>query len=368
MNPIVTNIVENNHILEFTLQNVDVSVANAIRRTVLSEIDINAFITETFEENQCTIHKNTSRFHNEIVKQRLSCIPIHMEDLDMLPGKYLLEVEKKNEESNNIYVTTEDFKVKNKETNQYLTRDETKKIFPPNELTGDYICFVRLRPQIASNIPGEEIKLECEFSTSNAKNNSMYNVVSLCSFGNTIDKVKVQKEWSNRESKYKQDGFSESEINFEKKNFMLLDAQRQYVNNSFDFSIKTLNIFSNKVLVYKACEQMKKKLEQFDHDVDADIVFIRLSENTMQNCYDIVIENEDYTLGKLLEYGIYEKYFEKEKLIEYCGFKKFHPHDKQSVIRMAYTSPMDRVNIKQQLKTISKSFIDVFNGIQKMFS
>jgi hypothetical protein len=35
---------------------------------------------------------------------------------------------------------------------------------------------------------------------------------------------------------------------------------------------------------------------------------------------------------------------------------------------MAYTSPMDRVNIKQQLKTISKSFIDVFNGIQKMFS
>ena len=46
MNPIVTNIVENNHILEFTLQNVDVSVANAIRRTVLSEIDINAFITE----------------------------------------------------------------------------------------------------------------------------------------------------------------------------------------------------------------------------------------------------------------------------------------------------------------------------------
>ena len=88
MNPIVTNIVENNHILEFTLQNVDVSVANAIRRTLLSEIDVNAFITETFEDNQCTIHKNTSRFHNEIVKQRLSCIPIHMEDLDILPGKY----------------------------------------------------------------------------------------------------------------------------------------------------------------------------------------------------------------------------------------------------------------------------------------
>lgn len=368
MNPIVTNIVENNHILEFSLQNTDVSVANAIRRTILSEIDVNAFVTETFEKNQCTIHKNTSRFHNEIVKQRLSCIPIHMEDLDILPGKYLLEVEKRNEDSNNIYVTTEDFKIKNKETNQYLTRDETKKIFPPNELTGDYICFLRLRPQIASNILGEEIKLECEFSTSNAKDNSMFNVVSLCSFGNTIDKVKVQKEWLNRESKYKQDGLSETEIKFEKKNFMLLDAQRQYIKDSFDFTIKSLNVFSNKSLVFKSCEQMKHKLEQFDHDVDADIVFIRLSENTMKNCYDIVVDNEDYTLGKILEYGMYKKYFEKEKLIEYCGFKKFHPHDKQSVIRIAYASPIDRVNIKQQLKTISKSFIDVFSDIQKMFS
>ena len=196
----------------------------------------------------------------------------------------------------------------------------------------------------------------------------MFNVVSLCSFGNTIDKVKVQNEWSNRESKYKQEGFSETEIIFEKKNFMLLDAQRQYEKNSFEFAIKSLNIFTNKSLVFKACEQMKNKLEQFDHDVDADIVFIRLSENTMQNCYDIVIENQDYTLGKILEYGIYDKYFEKDKLLEYCGFKKFHPHDKQCVIRMAYKSPMDRVNIKQHLKTISKSFVDVFKDIQKMFS
>lgn len=368
MNPTVTNIVENNQILEFTLQNVDVSIANAIRRIILSEIEVNAFITETFEENQCIIETNTTRFHNEIIKQRLSCIPIHMEDLSVLPNKYILEVEKKNEESNNIYVTTEDFKIKNKETNQYLTHDETKKIFPPNDLTGDYISFVRLRPQIALNIPGEEIKLTCEFSKSSAKINSMYNVVSLCSFGNTIDKVKVEKEWSNREGKMKQDGFSESEIKFEKKNFHLLDAQRQYVNNSFDFSIKGLGIFSNKTMVYKACEIMKNKLEQFEHDVDADIVFIRISENTMQNCFDIVIENEDYTLGKLLEYGIYTKYFEKDKAIEFCGFKKFHPHDKQSVIRIAYISPMDRVNIKQQLKVVSKSFVEIFNNIQKMFS
>ena len=61
----------------------------------------------------------------------------------------------------------------------------------------------------------------------------MYNV-SLCSFGNTIDKLKVEKEWSNREGKMKQEGFSESEINLKRKN--LLDAQRQYIENSFIFN------------------------------------------------------------------------------------------------------------------------------------
>jgi hypothetical protein len=30
--------------------------------------------------NQCRIETNTTRFHNEIIKHRLSCIPIHVEE------------------------------------------------------------------------------------------------------------------------------------------------------------------------------------------------------------------------------------------------------------------------------------------------
>lgn len=368
MEPIINSIVENNNILEFTLSNVDVCIANAIRRIILSEVPVNAFITEKFEENQCKITKNTSRFHNEIVKQRLSCIPIMMTDLDILPGKYILEVEKQNESTNNIYVTTEDFKIKNKESNQYLTPQETKKIFPPDEITGDYIVFVRLRPKISNNIPGEEIKLECEFSKSSAKENSMYNVASICSFGNTLDNEKVHKKWNEYEQQMKSEGFIEKEIIFEKKNFMLLDAQREYKNNSFDFSIKGLGIYSNKQLVNKACEVMINKLNTFINNVDADIVYISMSENTMENCYDVIIKNEDYTLGKVLEFGLYEKYFTNDKMLSYCGFKKYHPHDNQCVIRLAYVTQVEKVNIKQHLKTISNNSIETFNMIKKMFS
>jgi DNA-directed RNA polymerase subunit L len=368
MDPIVNKIVENNGILEFTLQNVDVSIANSIRRVVLSEIEVNAFITENFEENDCKIFENTSRFHNEIVKQRLSCIPIHMSDLDMLPGKYILEVKKENTEKHNIYVTTEDFKIKNKDNNNYLTSEEVKKIFPADEITGDYLLFVRLRPQWSSQLPGEKLHLECEFSKSNAKENGMYNVASICSFGNTMDMARVHTEWNNIESSMKSNGLTEKEIEFERKNFMLLDAQRIFVDKSFDFSIKGIGIYENKALVYKACDIMIKKLEKFMHDIDADIVFIRMSENTLEHSFDIIMEDEDYTLGKVIECMVYEKYFEKEKMLEFCGFKKMHPHDTQSVLRMAYIMPMDKAIIKQHLKGIVTEVLVVYKSIMKMFS
>ena len=44
-----------------------------------------------------------------------------------------------------------------------------------------------------------------------------------------------------------------------------------------------------------------------------------MSENTIENCYDIILENEDYTMGKVIEYILYEK---REEIASYCGFKK----------------------------------------------
>ena len=78
MNPQISQIEEDGDVYKFTLSDIDVSIANALRRTILSEIPINVIHTETHEENQCTISINTTRLHNEIMKQRLSSIPIHM--------------------------------------------------------------------------------------------------------------------------------------------------------------------------------------------------------------------------------------------------------------------------------------------------
>ena len=128
MNPSLTNISnEDNNILKFTLSGVNVSLANALRRTILSDIPIVAIYTQTYQDNKCNIEMNTSRLHNEILKQRLSCIPVHMKELDVLPNNYVLEVDEKNDGDSLMYLTTEHFKIKNKENGNYLASEETKK-------------------------------------------------------------------------------------------------------------------------------------------------------------------------------------------------------------------------------------------------
>ena len=149
MNPQIVEPYEENDIYYFTLAGVNVSLANAIRRIILSEIPTVVIRTENYNDNQCQIQINTSRLHNELIKQRLSCIPIHMKDLKDFIETYQLEVDVKNDTDNVIYVTTEDFKIKNKTNGKYLKREEVQRIFPPCVLTNSYIDFVRLRPSIS---------------------------------------------------------------------------------------------------------------------------------------------------------------------------------------------------------------------------
>ena len=61
----LTNISEQeNNTLKFTLSGLNVSLANAIRRTILSDIPVVGIYTQTYKGNQCIIEKNTCRLHN----------------------------------------------------------------------------------------------------------------------------------------------------------------------------------------------------------------------------------------------------------------------------------------------------------------
>lgn len=372
MNPLINSVYEENNTLRFTLSGINVSLANAIRRTILSEIPLYVFNTHVTTDNHCIIETNTTRLHNEILKQRLGCIPIHMkvplnpDEEDTFSPKYVLEVDVTNNTDNIMYVTTGDFKLKNILNDKYCTSEELARIFPKNEMTQSHIDFARLRPMIGDNIPGESLKLTSKISISSAKQNSMFNVVSICTYAFTPDELKKNEYWTNYVSSIASSGeLTQDEIDFQKKNYELLDAQRQYIPDSFDFVIQTIGIYENMELVKIACMVLQNKFVDMIQQIDADNVPIVISENTMDNCFDIILENEDYTIGKVLEYLFYENYYMKDNLFAYCAFKKYHPHDNESIIRVAFVDNGDKTLVKQCLKN---ACVDAQELYKKIFT
>ena len=367
MDPEIKKIIEENDDITFTLSGINVSLANAIRRTILSDINTVVFKTSPYEENKSNILVNTTRFNNEIIKQRLSCIPIHIDDLNMPLENYIMEVNVENTTDTIIYVTTENFKIKNLQTNEYLSEKDLRNIFPPNDLTGYFIDFVRLRPKISDEIPGEKIHLTCLFSIDCAKTDGMYNVVSTCSYGYTVDHTEMEKQLEKKIQSWKDSGLGKKEIDFESKNWKLLEGQRIVIKDSFDFIIQTIGVFNNRDIIKKACQILIDKLKNIDTTIDTDEMKINESINTMKNSYDIILENEDYTIGKILEYIFYSKFFEEMKILTYCGFKKMHPHDTDSIIRIAYKDTTEKSTVKQNLKISIDLAISIYQKIMKKF-
>ena len=366
MNPKIENVDTKNSVMHFRLSGVNVSLANALRRTILSDIPTVVFKTSPYEENKAVIISNTSRLNNEVIKQRLSCIPIHIDDLSIPFQNLIMEVNEVNNTDSIMYVTTEHFKIKDKRTDKYLSEKDTRDIFPPNSHTNHYIDFVRLRPKISEELPGEKLQLTCEFSIGTCKEDGMFNVVSTCAYGFTQDLALRDIELGKKLQTWRDAGMKKEEIEFQEKNWLLLDALRLTVRDSFEFVIESVGVFSFKQLIISACNILIERLTELNNIIEADTLSIELSQNTMSNCYDITLENEDYTIGKPIEYYLYENLFNGKKKLTFCGFKKTHPHNSYSMIRLAYEAPVDKHMIRSDLKEACVSIQEVFVNIHKM--
>ena len=336
----IENLKETDEILTFTISGVDVSYVNAIRRTILSDIPIVCFKTTPYEENKANILVNTTRLNNEILKQRLSCIPVCIKDMEIPIKNYMLELDVENKTDTIMYVTTKDFKIKNITTDTYLEEGDLRKIFPtyvPPTGKGEYfIDFVRLRPKLSEEMPGEKIKLTCALSIGTARDDGAFNVTGTCSYGCTPDDAKIVEELAKRKQKWADDGKSEATIEFEAANWKLLEGLRYVKRNSFDFIIQTVGIYDNAEIIIKSCQILMDKFVELKQILDKDAIDIHPADSTIDACYDIILENEDYTIGNILNYELYDVYYRDLKKLSYVGFKKMHPHDTHSILRMGF--------------------------------
>lgn len=358
--------------LRFTIDKINVSLANALRRTILSDVPTLVFRTAPHAESKSSITINTSRIHNQILNQRLSCIPIHASDMEPSIKDYQLEINVTADGNEIRYVTTKDFKLKNKTTGKYLTDVKCHEIFKPNEITGDFIEFARLLPKMTEYGEGEQLAMTCDLDIGTAKEDGAYNVVSTCAYQITMDAAKVDEAWRIKEAELVKEGVAtigSEEMKAQRKNWALLDAQRYTKEDSFDFVIETVGVFTNAEIVSKAAQIMINKCTKFIKDIESGENHIIPTVSTIQNGFDIELKGEDYTLGKVLEFFLHDKHYAEDQTVTYCAFRKIHPHNPDSMIRVGFaeTVGVDESIVAQYITTCARDAIVVFEHIRDQF-
>jgi DNA-directed RNA polymerase subunit L len=347
--------------LTFKLLNVDVSIVNSIRRVILTEIPTLVFRGFPHYSNKINIKKNNTKFNNEYLKHRISCVPIHIEDdadFENIKNNYEIRVSVVNSENKTHYVTTKDFKLFNKETEKEI---KDKHLFRPDAISNDYIPICCLMPRISDTDEPEELTMVIDFDIGTAKEDSCWNVVSKCMYINIPDDDKIENEVKRLQLKEE-----------DEKDFRLLDAQRIFLPNQYFMTVESIGVIDNERIVIKACQYIMFRLTELAAFLNkegqlTEPSFIKDKYGLFEESngmYYLRIENDDYTIGKLIEKYLYYM-FGKE--IYYVSFKKEHPHDTHCLIHFAYKNKVEVGKIIQDLTNVTEEVIRIYEKIEKSF-
>jgi DNA-directed RNA polymerase alpha subunit len=307
----------------FDIENMDLSVANGIRRIILTEIPTVGFYGE--DEPTVDIHKNTGPLHNELMKHRIGLIPIYVSEeiTDTYnDNDYKFELNIMNDSSNTINVTTADFTGTYKD--KPLTSKELNELFPPNPVTKNHILITRLRADEHLHFTSHAIK-------KTAKTNASFSPVSLANFY-FIEDPKEAAKASN-----------------------ILDKHRSYFKNSYGdptlikFEIETVNKMSYQYLFSKAIDIIIEKLNNLISNIDN--IFIEPVPNNPFSV-NFHIENEDDTLGNVIQSLLHNKYIRdnnkyKGIICSYIGYICPHPLKQLMIVRITLEDQTNPDKFKQ---------------------
>lgn len=360
--------------LYFTLANVDTSIANSLCRLI--SMDIPCVVIKTFphSENQVDIHLNTTRHNNEIIKQRLGCIPIHIKDVTSPIDSLRLKVDKINDSNAIQYVTTDDFRIFNTDTETFIDDEETRRIFPHDPITDEPILVARLRPKVRQEGKGESLSLTAKFNVSTANESGRYTQSCTSSYAMTVDDKRQAEEWDKELARLKEDAekqgspITEEQTELERMNWYLGKGKRIIIPNHFDMKVESIGVYSNEELVRSACTVMINKLDNIERMAKEQRLQIKNFKGGLRNGFEVVLEGENYTLGKSIEYAIYNMFYQGsvQQLVSYVGFYKQHPHDEDSILRIGFKNETTTQQVSQYILNavdeLKKLYI-VINGL-----
>lgn len=358
--------------LTFDIADLDISIVNAIRRIILSEIPTIALAFDPISDKNpdITITTNKSPLHNEFFAHRLSLIPMHFdaETIDTYnPDDYVFKLKVKNTGTDIMSITTKDIKIYDSKAALY-PESFHEKIFPKDPITKKYILITKLRPNIYYPDKGEEVDVIFKGSKNIAKAHSRWSSVSCCALSNKIDEELVKKAFQKTLDdlkKQKGEELTPKEVEAVSSKFVI-EKYRHYVKNKygeaseFHFKIESECALLPTYIFGKALDILIAKLENV-RNIDLDIRVIQ--EN--QKFYNIIFVDEDYTLLNVLQCMIYNNEIRGNPAtpLEYIGYYQPHPLDNKMIMKIKFDNQKD-LDVGAFVKDCIKVIIDNINTVK----
>lgn len=256
--------------LQFTGSDINYILLNAIRRIILLNMPNFAFETKNIK-----IDHNTSAYNNDMLRLRISNMPI----LNATPNENVinfLDYLENNEEfdKSTIPVLSMTIDAENKTTDIMEITTNNAKFFINDKLAPNYpidFLIVKLKPN-------EKLKLTASTSLDIPKKNDIFASVCICVY------------------EYEDD-------------------------NNITFRLESRGNLTEYELIKRACIILIKKLK---------FLLERLSKTKFENLTNgkIIIEKETFTLANLIKDGL-----QKHKNIQFAGFKVNHLLIEESEIK-----------------------------------
>lgn len=391
--------------MNLTMQNVHYSLANSVRRAIIANIKTVGFRALPYNHSSITIETNTTYLNNEIIKHRISMIPVFLsDDEDYEDYEFLLDEE--NNTNITKTITTEHFKIRKISTDTILSKKETDIILPPNILSGGYIPIVKLKPKYYTNvgikklnhisqeinIPNAEpikIKLSARLVKSDGTENSHFSPVSTCSYGYTVDESIISikedeyiKEINEENQKL---GLSSIDEDVLRRRFRINELEKYPIADiygdptSFDFTIDSIGQYSPLELIHKALIYLSTEVSNFINTLrvkDESLLHVSISD-TYENGFDIIANNMDDTLGNLIHCHIIKelcRYDLKEnRKLNAFTYNKIHPLQKKVLFTIctidnnsSYDDVINKILIPSLNKLVSH-IKDIDNNLHELY-
>ena len=313
--------------IEFTLQGCSTPCANGLRRIIIARLPVAAMNASSDEDSTIQISANTGALSNEIVKHRLSCIPVHGLQQPTDLSNYTLRLDVTADEDTPRLVTTADIQVMwgDAANLQPAPASVAKSLFPANPITGDHIVITKLNPAIPAVSAGERLAFDAKLYWTEGSVKGTASAACTCSYKPTPDPARQEEAWQSA---------SGGEDNPQaKQDWLLGPGTRITIPNSYDFCLEGIGVYSPVTMLNMACDILSEDLANALASFTEDGAITPLV-TTLQDAHNVKITGDVYTVGYLLQDALYAKHCVGPSK-NYVGFRKDHPHDSYGTLRVA---------------------------------